>query len=128
MQHIFIITAKKDACLHSQLRIVKYWRSVRFPSKKNVILIIFFLLTVCPCHVTYKFQSESTLYSCLNVKELLSRSKRKSWSLSDCNWTRTHNHLFHKRTLNHLAKCHSYFANNLSYLIKKDMYWVFHLF
>ena len=23
--------------------------------------------------------------------------------LSDCNWTRTHNHLVHKRTLNHLA-------------------------
>ena len=23
---------------------------------------------------------------------------------SDCNWTRTHNHLVHKRTLNHLAK------------------------
>ena len=24
--------------------------------------------------------------------------------LSDCNWARTHNHLVHKRTLNHLAK------------------------
>ena len=24
--------------------------------------------------------------------------------ISDCNWTRTHNHLVHKRTLNHLAK------------------------
>ena len=24
--------------------------------------------------------------------------------LSDCNWTRTHNHFVHKRTLNHLAK------------------------
>ena len=24
--------------------------------------------------------------------------------LSDCNWTRNHNHLVHKRTLNHLAK------------------------
>ena len=22
----------------------------------------------------------------------------------DCNWTRTHNHLLHKRTFNHLAK------------------------
>ena len=28
-------------------------------------------LTVCSYHVTYAFQSESTLYSCLNVKELL---------------------------------------------------------
>ena len=25
-------------------------------------------LTACSCHVTYAFQSESTLYSCLNVK------------------------------------------------------------
>ena len=61
-------------------------------------------LTVCSYHVTYAFQSESTLYSCLNVKELLARSRREIWSLSDCNWTRTHNHLVHKRTLNHLAK------------------------
>ena len=60
--------------------------------------------TVCSCHVTYTFQSESTLYSCLNVKELLARSRGEIWSLSDCNWARTHNHLVHKRTLNHLAK------------------------
>ena len=25
-------------------------------------------------------------------------------NIKDCNWTRTHNHLVHKRTLNHLAK------------------------
>ena len=31
--------------------------------------------TVCSYHVTYVFQSESTLYSCLNVKELLARSR-----------------------------------------------------
>ena len=47
---------------------------------------------VC-CHVTYTFQSESTLYSCLNVKELLARNRHKIWRSSDCNWTRTHNHL-----------------------------------
>ena len=46
---------------------------------KNLIL-----LTVCSCHVTYAFQSESTLYSCLNVKELLARSRREIWNLSDC--------------------------------------------
>ena len=34
-------------------------------------------MTVCSCHVTYAFQSESTLYSCLNVKELLARSRRE---------------------------------------------------
>ena len=50
-------------------------------------------ITACSYHVTYAFQSESTLYSCLNVKELLARSRREIWSLSDCNWTRTLNHL-----------------------------------
>ena len=34
-------------------------------------------LTVCSCHVTYAFQSKSTFYSCLNVKELVARSRRK---------------------------------------------------
>ena len=57
-------------------------------------------MIVCSCHVTY----ESTLYSCLNVKELLVRSRREIWSLSDCNWNCTQNHLVRKRTLNHLAK------------------------
>ena len=47
------------------------------------------VLTVCSCHVTYAFESESTLYSCLNVKELLARSRREIWRWSDCNWTRT---------------------------------------
>ena len=58
---------------------------------------------VCSCYVTYAFQSESTPYSCLNVKEVLAWSRREIWSLSDCNWTRTHNHLVHKQTLNHLV-------------------------
>ena len=66
-------------------------------------ILKFFFLTVCSYHVTYAFQSESILYSCVNVKELLARNRREIWSLSDCNWTRTHNHLVHKRKLNHLA-------------------------
>ena len=61
-------------------------------------------LTVCSCHATYAFQREFTHYSWRNVKELLDRSRRKMWSLSDCNWTRTQNYLVRKRTLNHLAK------------------------
>ena len=54
---------------------------------KNIIDCMFLL-------VKYAFQSKSTLYNYLNdVKELLARSRRKIWSLSDCNWTRTRNHL-----------------------------------
>ena len=39
------------------------------------VLICTVNLTVCPYHVTYAFQSESTLYSCLNLKEVLARSR-----------------------------------------------------
>ena len=42
------------------------------------------------CHVTYGFQSESTLYSCLNVKELFARNRRNIWSLSDSDGMQTH--------------------------------------
>ena len=59
---------------------------------------------VCSHHVTYTFQSESTVYICLDVKEHLARSRCEIWSLSDCNWTWSHSHLVHKLTLNHLPK------------------------
>ena len=61
-------------------------------------------VTVCYYHVTYEFQSEPHSIVCLNVKELLARSKRHVWSLSDSNGIRTHNPLVRKRPLNHLAK------------------------
>ena len=51
-----------------------------------------FFLAVCSYHVTYAFQSESTLYSCLNVEELLARNRCDIYNLSDCNGTWTHNH------------------------------------
>ena len=41
-------------------------------------------LIVCFCHVMYAFQSESTLHSCLNVKELLARNRREIWRLNGC--------------------------------------------
>ena len=82
-----------------------------------------FLLTVCSYHGTYAFQSESTLYSCLNVKELLARSRRKIWSLSDCNGTQTHNHLVRKRTLKHLVKLAS-LAKWLSVRLQTKWLWV----
>ena len=61
-------------------------------------------LTVCSCHATYAFQSDSTLYSCLNVKERLAWNRRDIWNLSEWNWTRTNNHLVHKWKLKHLAQ------------------------
>ena len=60
-------------------------------------------LIVCYYHVTFAFKSESTLYICPNVKQLLPRNRRHMWSLSDCNGTRTLKHLSCKRTLNHFV-------------------------
>ena len=71
----------------------------------------------CSCHVTYTIPSESTLYSCLNVKELLAWSRCRIWRLSGCNWIRTQNHLVHKKTLNHLAKL-------LSVCLRTKWFWV----
>ena len=55
------------------------------------VLICTVHLTVCSCHVTYVFQSESTRYSCLNLKELLARSRREKWRWSDCDLSGTQN-------------------------------------
>ena len=54
------------------------------------------------------------------MKTLLQNSEKKKrdecW-LSDCNWTRTQNHLVLKRTLNHLAKW-------LSVRLRTKWFWV----
>ena len=90
---------------------VKTMEQVSFPKKKifwtniNMKEIKERVRTDCMfLSCSYAFQSESTLYSCLNVKELLVWSSHVIWSLSDCNWTQNQNHLVRKQTLNHLAK------------------------
>ena len=42
-------------------------------------------VTVCSYHVTYAFQSESTLYSCLNVKKPLARTRSETRTWHDKN-------------------------------------------
>ena len=58
---------------------------------------------------------------CVNVKELLARSRCHNWSLSDSQEVRTHNHLVRKRTLNHLAKL----AKWLSCVVNSYLYGAF---
>ena len=48
--------------------------------------------------------SNSTLCSCLNVKEPFASYKRYIWKLGDCNETWTHNNLNGNRTPNYLPK------------------------
>ena len=38
---------------------------------------------------------------------------------SDCNWIRTHNHLVHKRTLNHISYVLISYVNLISYVKAK---------
>ena len=85
------------------------------------ILICTVYLIVRSCQATYVFQSESTLYSCLNVKEPLAWNRRWIWSSSDGNGTGTHNHLVLTRTLNHLAKL----AKSLSRILSTYLYGAF---
>ena len=47
--------------------------------------------------------SESTLYNCLNVKELRARNRWDIWKLTDYNGTRANNHFFQKQILKHLT-------------------------
>ena len=47
---------------------------------------------------------------CPNVKELVARSKRSIWSLSDSNGIRTHNHLVRKPALNPVATLVKWFS------------------
>ena len=75
-----------------------------FKKERYTHLFYTIFSVVGSCQVKYAFHSESTLYTCLNVKELLARRRSQVWSLNYCNWTPTQNHWLRKQTLNHLAK------------------------
>ena len=77
-------------------------------------------LTVC-YNVTYALQSESTLYCCLNIKELLAQNRCKIWCLIDCSLSRTESLLVRQRTLNHLAKL----AKWLTFVVSWNLYGTF---
>ena len=71
------------------------------------------LFSACFCHVTYEFESYSTLCSCLNVNEFFPPKRPKIWIYSEFNWTGTNNHLVCERTLNSLVRL----VNNLSLIV-----------
>ena len=58
-----------------------FWIQIKIYQLKNQF-------TACYYHVMYRFSSESTLYSWLNVKELLAQNRCDIWTLSDSNETR----------------------------------------
>ena len=96
-----VILSKKIFCFHFFvviLTIFSFLLSFFFWKISKKILDT--LLSLCYYHVTYAFQCESALYSCLNVKKLFARIKNNIWSLSGRNESRTHNNLVRKRTFN----------------------------
>ena len=60
-------------------------------------------LTVYYLHVTYAFQSVSTLYICLIIKKHYAQNRNDIWTLSYCKGTRICNHRVWKERLNHLV-------------------------
>ena len=58
---------------------------------------------VCCYHITYEFQSESTLCSLPKCRGTPCLKQASYLKLSDNNGIRIHNHLVSKRRLNHLA-------------------------
>ena len=68
------------------------------------LLIYTVHLTVWSYNVKYGFQSESIIYICLNVKELLAQNMHYISGLSNCNESLAHIHLVCNPTLKHLAK------------------------
>ena len=57
-----------DVVKHDVVKITEYDDLVKKPNAIQTTNTS--NLTVCSCHVTYAFQSESTLYICLNVNSL----------------------------------------------------------
>ena len=78
---------------------------------------IYLKVNLCYYHVTYTFQSNSTPYCCLNVKELLARNICDIWSLRDRNGIRTHNNLVRKQKVRiPLVSLKSYHWEKVRYL------------
>ena len=94
-----------------------------WPDDRAVFWVLIFTehLIVCSCHVTHVCQSESTLYSCLNVKQLIAKSRRDICRRTYCNWIQTQNHVVLKGTINHLVKL----ARWLSCFLSNYIYSVF---
>ena len=62
------------------------------------------------CHIRI-LETVHTLYL-LEFQETLCLKQFKIGSVSDCNWTQTHNQLVHKQTLNGLAKLATWLVLN----------------
>ena len=70
-----VITLAIDMKMDCLLKKTHFWTCWDCLSPLNWIRPL--LLSTCSCHVTYAFQSQSPLYSCLNVKDVLAWSRHE---------------------------------------------------
>ena len=75
----------------------------RFKNKlKDIALSSFkFFSDNCKFENNLSAEEINSLKALMRIKNIIIQKADKS---NTCNWIRTHNHLVHKRTLNHLAK------------------------
>ena len=88
----------------------------------DIALPLYFIYTtinfLSSCHIRVSW------IVCLNVKELVARSRRHIWRLSGSTKIQTHNHLVHKRTLKHLAKLAQTRQTSQSVRLRTKWLWV----
>ena len=65
------------AVLCHNIALSMWWIFFFWLKNKCFVFKVSRVLTVCSYHIKYAFQSESTLYSSLNIKKLLARSRRE---------------------------------------------------
>ena len=77
------------------------------------VLICTVHLTICSCRVTYAFQSEFTLYSCLDVEELVARSRRQTCRV----WIHSETSRWHDKNVQSNAPYRQVLTTQQTYLV-----------
>ena len=100
----------------NDLKRLNSWYSKNVTLYMYLYSIFVWLCVIIMSHTCFRMNPHFIV--CLNVKELLARSRCHILSLSDSNVIWTHNHLVHKRTLKHLAKLVKWWEK---YLLKRSL-------
>ena len=112
----FTISLSKKIYMTKRFKKINSWYSKNVTLCMYLYSIFVWLCVIIMSHTCFRMNPHFIV--CLNVKELLARSRCHILSLSDSNVIWTHNHLVHKRTLKHLAKLVKWWEK---YLLKRSL-------
>ena len=70
----------------------------------DALLVSLYYVLKLLCHYLHLVGFHFSFKCQIKHQYFLVPTKMETTRVGDCNWTRTHNHLVHKRTLNQLAK------------------------